>query len=164
MLRLATALSALFAGTWIAGYIAIVAPVILKWMPPGQQNASFIFWAAAGWLFFALIAIVNTYSASQYFKIARPLLAIILPILCVCMCLFQALGYQATYAVRDSSEQRNKLHENTVQYKKQDEIFQVAHKDSERYIGLLLFCLLFNVGINLTANAFYTDPVKRIED
>ena len=106
----------------------------------------------------------NVYSALRYFKNQRHLFAVSLSALIFCICLFQLLGYQATYAVRDTSTQRDKQHENTLQYKKQDELFQVAHKNSERYIGLLLFCLLANIGINVTANVLFSDSSRRIEE
>ncbi len=164
MLRLATAISALIAAVWIAGYIAIVAPVILQWMPPGQQNANFIFWASAGWLFFALVAVCNISLVVHWFKNKRPVLMLLVAALVAGVCLFQALGYQATYAVLETSEQRSKQHENTLQYRKQDALFQVAHKNSERFIGILLALLCINIVVNLGANVCLLDNSKCSED
>ena len=146
--RLSALLIVAASSAWIAGYIAIVLPVIIGRMQPGGQNGNFTMWADAGWPFFIIIALCLAIHIYQYLQQRRVIAVTVAVILILSIGYFQYRGSSDTYAVAHAFEQRHGLHENTQQYQDIDQALQVAHKSSERSIGTLLLILFVSIGFS----------------
>ncbi len=151
MLGLVACLQIIIGSAWIAGYLAIVLPVIFGRMQPGTQNGNFTVWADAGYYFLFALAPCLLYWAWHFWKQTRIIRGVITIVLLFLIAGFQIWGHQNTYEVANASEQRNQYHENTKLYQQHDATLQKAHKASERIIGFLIILLIAEISLSSLA-------------
>lgn len=144
--RLAALFVVIVSSAWIAGYVAIVLPVIIGRMKPGGQNGNFTMWADAGWIFFVVIALCLSLSIAQLIKQRRFIAIAVIVLLTLSLAMFQYRGRSDTYIIAEAFERRHGLQEQSKQYQDIDRRLQIAHKSSERSIGTLLLILLVCIG------------------
>lgn len=162
ILRICNSLIAVLSGMWISGYLAIVLPVILKRMQPGQQNGSFTLWADAGWIFLILTGVLCIAVTFICIKQKRIIFASTVTLLFILTCVFQFIGSQNTYQIVEAHKQRNEVQVGTDRYREIDSQLQLAHKSSERNVGFLLILLVAQIGVHiacLSPNAKSTDEL-----
>lgn len=150
IIRLLSAVSAIAAGMWIAGYLAIVLPIISGRMAPGTQNGNFTYWADFGWALLLLLLLLAFAQVYLLLQRRRLLLSAIQIVLLLTIAVFQYLGHRDTFAVAHYFEQRNSTHDNTHHYKEFDKKLAAAHTSSERNVGTVLLLLLGHIGLQLT--------------
>ncbi len=151
--RILWSLLAILSSAWIAGYMAIVLPVIFKRMQPGTQNGNFTMWADAGWAFFAALLCISIGIIILCAKNDKLIRSIICAVLILGIGLFQYLSFHNTYAITEAHIQRDKAEKDTEAYKQQDAVLQVAHKSSERNVGIMLILLCGQIVLSVYAVA-----------
>ena len=151
MLRLVACLQIAIGSAWIAGYLAIVLPVITGRMQPGTQNGNFTMWADVGYFFLLMLAPCLLYWAWHFWRQSKILRSVITLVLIALIALFQIWTHQNTYEVDEASQLRNQQHENTKLYQKHNARLQKAHKASERIVGFLLILLIVEISLSSVA-------------